>query len=185
MRPRSAKRRREAKEASSSLADHFESLSVSPPSTPPLIPGVSQASQNAPFTVRRSSRVASRNSSMIASPCKRSRVPRRRVKNLKRPRTKGHHSGGNVIESGSEEDPLVAIHRRGRRPRQIAEVPPLPGREQEFERIVEKIEEAIAIGQGCCICTLRCCLARHVYFGTDRHFRRSRDWQNCHSAPRH
>lgn len=111
----------------SDLADHFESLSVSPS---PSKKGV-----------RRSSRVASRNTSIPTTPVPRkaSQAQEAPAVPMKRGRPTKHRTKADTL-------PKSAISQTN--------VQALPGREQEFEMLRDKLVDSITTKQGCCICNI-------------------------------
>lgn len=98
------------------LADHFESLSVTPHSSPK--------------SIRRSVRVASRSSSNVSTPCKKVKTS----------------LGKRALRTRK------SVPKKRRQRKEEEDVQSLPGREQEFELLTERISDAIKTQQGCCIC---------------------------------
>ena len=120
------------------LADHFESLSVSPASSP--LPNI-----------RKSARVASRSSSAYSTPIRRpiaAKQPTAKRKKVQLTSDSDDSNGSNYTHGKKKP----SRSRLGKGERNLIENG-LPGREQECELLREKISAALSTQQGRCLCT--------------------------------
>jgi hypothetical protein len=128
----------------SELADHFESLSVSPCETP--------------RSIRKSARVSSRNSSANVTPSQtRAKVIPARQSQRERDSKSASDFEDHLVKVTKDKRGNLqkTMSMRTRSQEKLAtetSSEALPGREQEFELICDKISDALHTRQGCCIC---------------------------------